>query len=470
MPSTRRRFLLSAALATSLAGCTGGESDDPEDTTVEMTRVETTATSPRTTGTTATDETTDATDETTTVEPRKETPESEAVRWRVAVDAPVSRSPAVGEDGVYVAVGKVDHASTEKAESTGALVGLAAADGAPQWTTELPANPMAAPQFHDGGVYCVSGGSSGFWGIDNRLHRFDRDGTERWRTDGVDQFLDVLAFGDGRAYLGTSDDALGFDGQRLFAVGLSEGRTEWSVESGDAYRGRFLDGTVVVDIGGGEGVAVHDASSGDRRWMEKNWPLGNRTEPFSVVDGALLVERSDDERQHLAALDATDGSERWQYRPDHEERFSPTAAGVVGNTVVGLTYGGRVFGLDTADGTERWSFDAGGEYGSLVVSDQRVFVLGGTDGGRDALYALDAATGSEQWRVSRSGIRPFDLIDGTVVVTDGNRNRDSVSALDATDGTERWSFETSEGLTQPVVADGRVYVASETGVIRALGE
>lgn len=458
MPSTRRRFLLSAALA-GLAGCAGSEPTNSAETTTETTGIETTATDSRTTASRETPK------EPATVEPRRETPVSEAVRWRVETDSPVVHPQAVGDGTVYVPVGTVEISESDEPDDSGWIVALDADDGAPRWTVELPAGPMDEPHIRDSGVYCITGGSGGFWGIDNRLVRFDPDGTERWRTDGVDQFLNVVAFGDGRAYLATSDDALGLDGQRLFGVDLASGEAEWSVEIGDAFRGRYLDGTLVVAYGGDRALGGFDPATGDPRWTKEDiQPLGTRTGSFSVADGAVFGEASEDDARFVA-FDAADGSERWSYRPDDDERFSPISAGVLGDAVVGLTYRGRAFGLDAADGTERWTFDAGGEYGSLVVGDGLAVV-----NGSGSLHALDPATGAERWRVDGIEIRPYSAAGGTVVATGDTRHRDFVAGYDAADGTERWSFETDEDLTRPAVADGRVYVGSETGAVRALGE
>ena len=469
MPS-RRRFLASAALATGLAGCTGGESGDPNGTTATETTTgettETTATTARETQTT-TDETT--TEETPTFEPQKETPESDVVQWRVAYDAPISLSPVAGDGAVYVALGEVEHYQSEEPQSTGALSALEIADGTPRWTTELPAPPLGGPYFHDGSAYCVSGGSSGFWGIDNRLHRFASDGIERWRTSPVNQFLDVLAFGDGRAYLGTNDDALAFDGQRTFAVGLSDGRQRWSVETGDAFDGRYVSETLLVAPGGGQAVANHDPRTGERRWQRKLEPLGSESEQFTVADDALFVTGSPEGEGGFAAIELGDGSERWRYAEGGGTAFVPTGAAVAGDTVVGTEYGGRVFGLSVADGSERWTFDAAGATRQPpVVADRTVYIRGYRKDEDDVIHALDAATGSEQWRTTVPGFVTWIHPTGESVVVKGGDRGGTIRALDSADGAVQWSFETYENLFTPAVVGKTVLVASERGIVRAI--
>jgi outer membrane protein assembly factor BamB len=462
MPS-RRQFLLSAALV-GVAGCTGGE--PPSDSTATESTVPGTTATTTTRGTTET--TTDGT--TTSYEPRREPPKSGAVRWRVAFDAPVTHPPAVGDDGAYVAVGQAEISQSREPESSGALAALEAKDGTPRWTTELPAAPASQPEVYDGGIYCTSGGSTGFSGIDHRLHRFDSDGAEQWRTDGVDQFLNRLAFGESRAYLATSDDALGFDGQRLFAVGLADGETQWSVESGDAFDGRLLDGTLLVASGGGRAIENRDAETGERRWQRRLEPLRSGSGSFAILDDLLFVEGRDDEDGWFGAVEVADGSERWSYARDGGQSFVPTGAAVTDDGVVGTEYDGRVFSLAPADGTEQWTFDADGETRrSPVVAEGRVYVRAYRNEDSDVIHALDSTTGEQRWRVTVPGVASSLRNAGEVLVVRADKGR-AVYGLDPADGSVRWSFEAPSRLSRLAVADDRVYVTSERGVVRKLGE
>lgn len=462
MPS-RRRFLASVALASGLAGCSGGDAPATETTATE-TPIETRAAA-TTSKTTETAETT--TEEPRTFEPQKETPESEAIRWRVSFEDTIEYAPVVGEERVFVPVGEPHYGKNE--ESVGALAGLDAEDGTPQWTTRLPAAPTSQPRFGDGGVYCTVGTSDaiGLHGSDQRCLGFDPDGTEQWRTNPVDRFLTLLALGDGRAFLATRDDQLGLEGEQLFAVGLSDGRTRWSVGSGDAREGSHRDGLVLTAVGGGAGLSVHDASSGERRWLKEVRSAGTDATPFPIADGAVVVRHGFGNPSAFAALELTDGSERWRYVNDDGETVRPAAAVVAGETVVGTTHEGRVVGLDPADGTERWTFAAGGSTGNPVDGDGTVYVSG-SDEDSTTLYALDPATGTEQWRVEREAIGPVASTDDALVVSGTDAGREFVAGLSPSDGTERWSFETDWNLGRPVVVDGQVYLYSEDGVVRAI--
>ncbi|HET9447802.1 MAG TPA: PQQ-binding-like beta-propeller repeat protein, partial [Steroidobacteraceae bacterium] len=110
----------------------------------------------------------------------------------------------------------------------------------------------------------------------------------------------------------------------------------------------------------------------------------------------------------LHALDAK-GEQRWKFATGKPVKARPT---VIGDAVYLTSDNGFLYKLDKSTGAERWlaQVDRGSperipaskegsrwdRYGSSVVSDgKRVYV-----GSRDkTLYALDAATGKEQWRV-----------------------------------------------------------------------
>lgn len=476
MPS-RRRFLLSAAVAASLAGCAGGESSTPGTTATESTSsgtTETTASAATRTTTTTTGEDTTTT-ESAAVDPRREPPESDAVRWRVAFDDAVAYAPSAANGRIFVAVGEPHYGTGDP--SVGALAGLDAGDGTPRWATRLPAAPTSRPRADATGVYCTTGRGDdiGLHGRDQRGIGFDRDGDERWRTDPVDQFLALVALGGDRAYFGTSDDVLSLDGQTLSAVGVANGETKWSVESGDARTGRYRSGaesrssTVLTELAGGMGVAVHDATTGDRKWIAEATPFGAPTNPVAVADDGVIVGTGGED-EAFALLELADGSERWRYAPESEDPFVPSAGAVGTDVLVGVAFDGEVFGLDPADGSVRWTLDPGGRGGSPVVADGRAYVSGGPNDEPDTLRGLDAVSGEEQWRTSYEEVGPYATVGDGLLVRGTRGVHEFVALLDANDGTERWSFETHEDLTAPVVADASVYVGSDRGIVRELGK
>lgn len=111
-----------------------------------------------------------------------------------------------------------------------------------------------------------------------------------------------------------------------------------------------------------------------------------------------------------------------------------------------------------------WRFDSGGElYSSPAVVDGLLYV--GTKSG--FVYALDATTGAARWRQDLGNyiVRSSPaVVDGQVFVGSGT----TLHALEAKSGKSTWTGSTSfSGSSSAAVADGVVYVASQSSVVYA---
>ena len=86
-----------------------------------------------------------------------------------------------------------------------------------------------------------------------------------------------------------------------------------------------------------------------------------------------------------------------------------------------------------------------------------VVYVGGTDG---EVYALDAATGDERWRIRTLGAVYWSpaVADGVVYVGSASA---TLYALDAATGDERWVLHWTQDprVSSPAVVDDVVYVA-----------
>lgn len=128
---------------------------------------------------------------------------------------------------------------------------------------------------------------------------------------------------------------------------------------------------------------------------------------------------------------------------------------------------------DAATGALDWTFDSvqqSGGLGGVTVADGTVFVLGKR--GRPLVYAVDAATGEEEWRWSPSrdavgSIRsPPAVASGIVYLIDEDG---TVYAIDAETGNEEWRKPTwVRTSSSPVVVDGTVYFGSRDNEATAL--
>ena len=99
-----------------------------------------------------------------------------------------------------------------------------------------------------------------------------------------------------------------------------------------------------------------------------------------------------------------------------------------------------------------WSAEAGGAMTSPIIGDGTLFV--GSDDGY--LYALDARTGADRWRLDLGA--PSDVpVFGDGVVASADRNG-VLHGVDAGSGAERWHTEPILNGGGPVLAAGIVYV------------
>jgi outer membrane protein assembly factor BamB len=195
----------------------------------------------------------------------------------------------------------------------------------------------------------------------------------------------------------------------------------------------------------------------------------------AVVDGTVYAAGENG----LAAFRASDGKEEWTFDAAATDT-SPSTFGVLssspavadGTVYVGSS-DGTLYAVDAATGTEQWRFTTGGSvYSSPAVIDDRIYV-GSTDG---RVYSLTSA-GDEVWSTNtgRPVLSSPAVADDTVYVGNGQGGGNDVTAeggvvaLDATsDGQSMWSFQPKvpsfEGdgpfYSTPAVSDGTVYIGN----------
>lgn len=192
------------------------------------------------------------------------------------------------------------------------------------------------------------------------------------------------------------------------------------------------------------------------------------------ADGTLFVGN---EQGDLHAIDAR-GKLRWKFATGKPIRSQPR---VIGKHVHVASDSGYLYKLDRAAGTEIWRarVDGGSEprippnqektrwdrYGSSVAADAKHLYYASRD---KNLYALDAASGKEVWRVAAG-----DLMTATPALHGGNvifaAFDGKVQAVSALDGKPRWSFDAKLAVPGDlVIAGDRVLVGSRSYDLIAL--
>jgi outer membrane protein assembly factor BamB len=147
------------------------------------------------------------------------------------------------------------------------------------------------------------------------------------------------------------------------------------------------DGRVFVGSLSGKILAA-DLASGARVWEAKT---GGEVRCAPAVAGGLVYCGSDD--GIFRALDAATGAEKWTYACGGPVQAAPA---VVGGAVIFGANDCHLYALDRKTGKKLWSFRT--QYPMMqappVIHGGQVFAAQWVDWA----YALDAASGKEQWR------------------------------------------------------------------------
>lgn len=176
-----------------------------------------------------------------------------------------------------------------------------------------------------------------------------------------------------------------------------------------------------------------------------------------VRDGRVFAQTIDGE---CLALDADSGDRLWT-RSVPRDGLATSAVTPVAtdDAVVVASYGLQA--LDAADGSERWQVPLDGTLHNQTIAGD---LLVASD--LNAVVAVDATSGEVQWRVDELQDPTFPAVDeaGEHVLTVDHFD-EAVVCLDAATGDERWRHEpeTQDGADFLTLADGTAYVASPLG-------
>ena len=173
----------------------------------------------------------------------------------------------------------------------------------------------------------------------------------------------------------------------------------------------------------------------------------------TVVNGVVYIGSFD---HNVYALNAQTGSILWATPTDDFEEATPAVSDGV---VYAHSNGGTLYAMDAATGHILWTSSPGHAVSSPTIAGNVVFV-----NGYFAVHAYDAQTGGELWT---SG--PIDLAvngptvaDGRVFVADEGG---IVSAFDQFTGATIWQRPASHGesfqFSTPAASGTRVFVSGE---------
>ena len=193
---------------------------------------------------------------------------------------------------------------------------------------------------------------------------------------------------------------------------------------------------------------------------------------------AVGADFSDGATSVVVALDAATGEEIWRATPGADVRNAPAVAGDV---LVVPTSGGVLVGYDTASGEELWRHDLGdGVERNRAVLHAAVAADGAAvyAGVHGRYAALAPESGETVWEgVPAEGNSLASLAAGAVggglVIGTVGRGREGLFAWDAATGVERWRIEPPATIgvqASPVISEdeARVYYANAAGAVHAV--
>lgn len=300
------------------------------------------------------------------------------VKWTYAIGTIWKSFPVVSNGMVYIG------------NQNNRVYALRAASGQVVWSTWLGGhyadsgviNP--APTVSDGIVY-VNAQDSFFSALDART------GRTLWSYQVMLGARTAPAVAQEVVYIGSGDGVLS-------ALDARSGRKLWAdqIADDDFLLASPVVANGLVYVGTERGVYAFEALSGRRLWA------GAATADYTpaVANGVVYVTTI---RGEIEALDARSGAVQWD--ADQPRGFTSGPV-VMGETIYVNSYAG-VLALNRTNGNERWLYQMPGTLIGLTVVNGTVYVGSGVaatlnQGGisfqpDDKLYALDAASGKEQW-------------------------------------------------------------------------
>lgn len=227
------------------------------------------------------------------------------------------------------------------------------------------------------------------------------------------------------------------------------------------------DGRVVIGDYGRPGgffsprvtVSIYGLQESDRgitqSWVSDQSAFDKIVAPPLQVEDRVFVGTADN---HVLALNATDGSEIWDFEANHAIWGQPAYRD---GTLFVAAMDWSVYALNAETGELLWSTELGGALPSRPVLGEDLIYVSSYDG---FVHALDIATGEERWKTPGEGAPDWiwgaPALDGESIYFGDIQG--NLYAADARTGEEKWTKATSAAVqTSPVVAGDTLYVASE---------
>ncbi len=302
-----------------------------------------------------------------------------------------------------------------------------------------------SPVLSDGSLYVTSGSSGGG---SQELYCINLStGTELWSLSGL---FGTLTVAEGRVFVGESTFTPSFSLLGTFlSLNASTGVQLWNYSGGTSFTNPVVN----------EGIVY---VSGFSYTLSTDFNVGS-IYAFNTSTGKILCE-----------FTGPPGT-RFDYEPNILQ-----AGNIYGLSAAYLSqdasWRSGIYAFNAQTGREVWNYTAAGQFGSLLVSDQIVFVssnhvdtrnyLDAESGGgyvyQGGILALNSLSGKPMWSFPiESSVGTPLVSNNTVYVVSGEG---VIYALNAADGNAVWSYTAGTGLGPLLVVDDYIYAGSSSGV------
>lgn len=244
----------------------------------------------------------------------------------------------------------------------------------------------------------------------------------------------------------------------------AEMRNAFPTRLGDALRQAFLyqekvsSNGITTQIVPLEEFLLYGTASGaivalDRATLSERWRFQTGGAVYStpnVTDGIVYFGSAD---KKTYAVRLTDGAFIWAF-PTQD--IVSVAVAVSPDTVFVASEDKQVYALDRDTGKVRWTYAMGAPIVAAPTLYENTLFVSNANG---ELTALNAATGQALWKFATDrAITAPVTVDGEFILVASNDF--TVTKLARADGSVTWQTDLNDTVeTQPIVADGRVYLA-----------
>lgn len=332
----------------------------------------------------------------------------------------------------------------------------------PNFTLIGDSKPYHYPVYSDGTLIVASSGISSYT---SKLHSIDVDsGIENWNenyspSDGVPTISNNTIFISG-SY---GEDVEFYSSNYLYAIDINSGSVKWkyNIDNSNSNSALVSDEQIIFTTRTGS-IYAFDFDSGQVMWNINLEYAYNMNSP-SVANNLVYIGYNKYNSStytytySVIAFDLNTGVEKWETNVDGDI-FS--ALTVAQGKVIVHEYGGdrdgHLHALSATTGDEIWSFNIGRySEGTPAIGYDKVFMISENQ----ILYALNINTGQILWDITRVDIHDWKT---TIAISNGMilvGGCDYLYAFDAETGAEKWKVE-SECSEGPIVAGGKVIIES----------